>query len=243
MNVQINTIFKAVTSKLAVLGFGLLLASGASAQHFYLGGSIGNAKMDLGSQAAADVSDILINDYGLSGTVSVTSDNQDDNDVGYKIFGGYSFNDYFAIEAFYADFGKVHEDVTATINVTDGTDTLVGTASLGARLDTTGYGFDFLASYPVSRQFSLFAKLGYIFYKVDANLTLGFSGTQNGVPATLNDATGVDDDGSDVSYGVGGDYYFNDNMAVRLDWQRYKVKAFDTDLDTDMVAASFIYRF
>jgi OOP family OmpA-OmpF porin len=221
---------------------GLVLSAGASAGQFYLGGSVGNVNVDLGAPSSTDVSDILLSDLGFSGTVTVTSDNLDDSDVGFKIFAGYAFDQYWAIEAKYADFGTVSENAVANINVTDGIDTLVGTLTLGADLDLSGYGIDVLGSYPVSDAFSVFAKVGYFFHKVDANLNLGFTGTDNGVAATFSDSVADDDDGSDFSYGLGADYRFQ-NMALRLEWERYNVSAFDSDLDTDVISASFIYKF
>lgn len=243
MSVAAVKVTAGIARKVAILGVGMLLACNAWAGQFYVGGSVGHVKADLGPAASASSVSVLVQDFGLTGTVSVTQDNRDDTDTGYKIFGGYSFNKYFAMEVFYADFGRMKEDVTAALNVTDGTNTLVGTATLGARLDLTGYGVDLVGSYPVADRFSLFAKLGYFYHKVDADLALGFTGTQNGTPATLSEVASDSDNGSDYSFGFGADYHFNNNMAVRLDWQRYKVKAFDTDMDTDVIAGSLIYRF
>jgi len=229
-------------SRFATFVAGMMLSAGAFAGEFYLGGSVGNANVDVQAQTGADVSDVLLSDLGLSGTVTLSSDSLDDTDVGYKIFAGYAFDNYWAIEAKYGDFGTVSEVAVASVNVTDGIDTLVGTVTLGADLDLTGYGVDFVGSYPVSDTFSVFAKIGYFFYNADGTLNLGFTGTDNGVASTFSDSGSEDDDGSDFSFGLGGDYRFN-NMAIRLEWERYRINVFDTDFDTDLISASFIYKF
>jgi OOP family OmpA-OmpF porin len=230
-------------ARAALLIAGMAFAGSAWAEHFYAGASLGTVNVDLGASAAADVSDILLTDLGLTGTVSLTSDSIDDSDTGYKLFGGYAFNDYFAVELMYGDFGSVSENVVAAVNVTDGVDTLVGDVTLGANLDISGWGFHVVGSYPVTPTVSLFGKLGYYFYKVDGTLTLGFNGTTNGVPSTLSDSAGEDENNSDFAFGLGADYHFNQNLSGRLEWERYQLKAFDTDLDTDVIAVSLMYRF
>lgn len=229
--------------KLAVLIVGIVLSGSVwAAGQFYLGGSIGNSKVDLGGQSSADVNDIVVSDLGFSGTVTVTSDVMDDTDVAFKLFGGYALDDYWAIEIKYANFGTVDETAVANINVTDGVDTLIGNLTLGADLDLTGYGLDFLGSYPVSDSFAVFAKVGYLFYNADVTLNLGFNGTENGVASTFSESLSMDDDGSDFSFGLGADYRFQ-NMALRLEWERYNIDAFEADLDTDVFSASFIFKF
>ena len=64
----------------------------------------------------------------------------DDDDTGGKIFGGYRFNDYFAIEGSFYDFGEMNEG--------------------GNQLELDGVGLAAVGSIPVSERFSLFGKLG-----------------------------------------------------------------------------------
>lgn len=82
-----QTLFSAV-SKSFLLGF-CLLASQAFANGFYVGGSVGHAKVGL-SQAERNIS------------VS-------DNDIGYKIYGGFKFT-LVAVEGGYVNFGRVDGD-------------------------------------------------------------------------------------------------------------------------------------
>lgn len=78
------------------------------------------------------------------------------NDIGYKVFGGYNFSRYFAVEAAYFDSGVLTDEL------------------FGFDLE---FGLDgFLASavgrVPVSDAFSLFARLGVASY--DSKVSFGF---------------------------------------------------------------------
>ena len=64
----------------------------------------------------------------------------DDDDTGGKVFGGYRFNDYFAVEASYYDFGKLDEGVN--------------------QLDIDGGSLSIIGSIPVAERFSIFGKVG-----------------------------------------------------------------------------------
>ncbi|HEV8334284.1 MAG TPA: porin family protein [Steroidobacteraceae bacterium] len=78
------------------------------------------------------------------------------NDIGYKVFGGYNFGRYFAIEAAYFDGGVLTDDVFG-FDLEFGLDGFVGSA---------------VGRVPVSDAFSLFAKLGVASY--DSKVSLGF---------------------------------------------------------------------
>lgn len=76
---------------LAAVAFAALLASGsAMAQGAYIGGSFGPTSFDV----------------DCSGT-----SNCEDSDTGYKLYGGYSFGNGFALEANYFNFGAVKATV------------------------------------------------------------------------------------------------------------------------------------
>ena len=80
---------KSIATAVLVLS-GLLAASQASAQGFYIGGSVGQSNFD-DSNAIPDL---------------ITSGNVDSKDTGYKIFGGYQFNQHFGLELAWVDLGK-----------------------------------------------------------------------------------------------------------------------------------------
>ena len=100
---------------LAVSAFGAGVQT-ASAEGFYAGAGIGQS------------------------TAKINGGFKDD-DIGFKIFGGYGFNQNLAVEIEYLDGGTAKDE--------------------GFDLETTGFGVSALGSLPLSDAFSLFARLGY----------------------------------------------------------------------------------
>jgi len=100
---------------LAALSLGLA-AQTASAEGFYVGAGLGSAQTKI--------------DGGFK-----------DDDLGFKLFGGYSFNQYVAVEVEYLDGGSPKDE--------------------GVKVEVDGFALSVLGSIPVSDAFSLFARLGY----------------------------------------------------------------------------------
>lgn len=71
---------------------------------------------------------------------SLWSIEDDANDTGWKIFGGYQFNRYFGLEAAWVDLGKV----------------TFGNASI----ETKGLAIDAVGSIPIGPVFAVYGKLG-----------------------------------------------------------------------------------
>src|SRR3954465_804123 len=111
---------------LAILVTSWLAAPAALAQDrgWYVGGSLGQGRADVGAGAT-----------GIPG-VGVTS--RDDRDTYYKLFAGYQLSRHFAAEAGYADFGKY--------GISLGRAAPAGSAS--ANIHPTGWFLDGVASYP-----------------------------------------------------------------------------------------------
>jgi OOP family OmpA-OmpF porin len=116
----------------------------------------------------------------------------DDEDTAFSVFGGYQFNKYFALEAGYADFGKIEPE---------GADTAYLTA---------------VGSVPITERFSAYAKAGFHRWNLDTEL-----------PGLVSSS---DDSGTDPTYGVGVQYRFTDNVALRGEYSRFEVEDADADL-------------
>ena len=94
--------------------------------------------------------------------------NCDDEDTGFKIFGGYKFNPYFAVEGGYADFGEI-------------------SASFGGSTVTAESDAVFAAAVgilPVGKRFSLFGKAGLFFWDITASGPAG-TASDDGTDALL----------------------------------------------------------
>ena len=171
------------TKLIGAILFTLGMTGTALAQNgFYAGASIGQATID-----ACD---------GFTDC--------DDEDTGWKIFGGWEFNRNVALEAAWVDFGEVSGSIggSAVSVETDGW-TLAGKGVL-----------------PLTEQFGVFGKFGMIMWDAEG------SGA----------ASGIDDDGTDLIYGLGAQYLFNDRFVIVGEWEWYDI---DNDIDLFSIGALF----
>ena len=139
------------------LGLGVMLAaSQASAQGFYIGGSIGEGDADDGNAIPA----------------LITSGPVDGKDSGLKFLGGYQFGRNLAVEIAYVDLGK------ATYS-----GTFVGQPVTGGTVKTSGLNASAVGILPLNPSFSLFAKAGVFAWEAKAKDVTGgvpFSGKDDG---------------------------------------------------------------
>ena len=150
----------------------------------------------------------------------ITSGSVDGKDTGYKIFGGYQFNPYFAVEVAYVDLGK------ATYSGTFADPVFGPLAVTGGTLETWGLNASAVGILPLGAAFELFGKLGIMGWESKARDTTGgapFSGEA---------------DGGDISFGVGMAAHLTRNVGIRLEWERFK--AVD---DIDLVSAGLVFKF
>ncbi|MDH3314343.1 MAG: outer membrane beta-barrel protein [Gammaproteobacteria bacterium] len=106
---------------------------------FYVGAGAGFTSID------------LCGDPALAGATSC-----DDDDVGFKVFGGFKFNQYFGAEIGYADLGEV------SVSGPGGT----------ATAEVDGFQFAAVGSYPIE-QFSLLGKVGFFAWDGEISTPIG----------------------------------------------------------------------
>lgn len=123
----------------------------------------------------------------------------------FSVFGGYSFNEYVAGELAYVNFGSA--------DTTSASTTIKGSA---ASISAVG-------SLPLSKAFSLFARLGYATTSIEA--TGGSSQSK-----------------SDLTYGVGAQFNAAKNIGVRLGYDSYKVGD-PTSKDSNLVSVGVLFKF
>lgn len=182
-------------SVFAALALTAAMAAQADEQPgFYMGAGFGSTSID---------------DDGFDGI------DFDDSDTGFKVFGGYSFNQYFAVEASYFDFGEASgnfDDFGDTVNFD------VGVSGLNASA---------VGTLPVGDMFSLFAKVGFASYDIDVHVEIPGVGS------------GSDSESeSDMTYGVGGQLSFG-QFGVRLEYEAIQVD----DGDANMLSLGGVFRF
>lgn len=194
----------------------LLAASPASAadRGFYAGAGLG--------QMNTEVDDVIGLDYDF-----------DENDVGFKLFGGYRFFPWLSVEGAYIDGGN------PSIKESQGGET----AKLG--IDVQSLVASAVFALPIGERFELFAKPGIAYW--DAETSLSFHSS------TFSDQFREDDDGSAFFLGVGAGFDVTDNLGLRLEYEWFEV-APEWDSDSDefvdeldanagFFSASFLFRF
>jgi OOP family OmpA-OmpF porin len=227
-----NASSRAVSAALcASLGF----AGTASAadEGWYVVGFAGESSVDNVQQGELDQN--LIDAFGSAGLtiVDATSD-LDDSDTGFGIAGGYQVNPWFAAELAYVDLGDISYEASGT--VTDGISTF--DADFGLDQSAAGPVFSLLGIWPIGERFSVFGRAGIALMSVDADVDV----TIGGESATDSVST----DRSNLMYGLGGEFFFNDRFGVRLGWDRYaEVGSEDLtgDTDYDLVTLGLRYNF
>ena len=114
-----------------VTGLALVLFAPAAMAGGYVGGSIVQTKL------------------------SIDSDGFDEDDTGWKVYGGFNFFKFFGLEAGYFDMGEPKEKST------------------GNSAELTAWALSARGILPLGSHFELFAKAGYMVW--DAKLSDGFS--------------------------------------------------------------------
>lgn len=150
---------------------------------FYVGGSAGRSEID---------NEIVFPGLITSGTV-------DGKNTGYKIFGGYEFNQYFAVEISLLDLGRAKYSGF-----------YVGAPVTSGKVDVVGLNGSAVGMVPVSESFSLFGKLGVFAWEAS------WSDVTGGVPLKAQD------NGADLSIGIGFNINFTKNFSARFELERFK---------------------
>ncbi len=151
----------------------------------------------------------------------------DDTDAGFKLFLGYQFGDYFAVEAGYFDLGTLNAGVN---------DPILAEASF----EITGGFLSLLPQVPIGDVLTLFGRVGLS--AGDAELTAR-------VPLA-----GFDERESDTAagftFGAGGALNITPHLTLRLEWERHSFdEAFDIAgeeidaPDIDLFSGSLLFRF
>lgn len=188
----------------------------------YLGGSIGQSKVDLDTrEAASDLSRLGITHSGFS---------EDEKDTAWKAYVGYRFNRSFAIEGGYVDLGSF--SASTTVTAVNGVP--VPPSTVNATIKTkNGVFVSGLAGLPVGN-LSLFGKLG--FYSANAKLTVSGGGASS--------TNGKTD--QDILFGLGAEYSFAGNFGIRAEWERFKKVGSENETgegDVDLMSVGIVYRF
>jgi len=184
---------------------------------WYMGANIG--------KSTANIDDGRIINNLLQGGLSTTSIDDNEDDRGYKLFGGYQFNRYFSLEAGYFDLGEF--DFSA--------ETLpLGT--LDGRIKLKGINFDVVGYIPFTEKLSGFGRIGANY--AEAKDTFRGTGAVNVLDPNASERA------LNPKVGVGLQYDFSQKWGMRLEAERYRINdAVGNKGDIDLVSVGVIYRF
>ncbi len=178
---------------------------------WYMGGNIGISTANIDEEK---ITQNLIN----------TSYTDDERDLGYKLFGGYQFNKYFALEGGYFNLGKFDYALST------------GSGTAEGNIKIMGINLDAVATLPITEKFSAFGRVGANY----AQAKDSFSTTGNlSIPDT-------DPKKSDLNYkfGAGLQYAITDAVGIRLEAERYRINdAVGNMGDIDLFSVGLTYRF
>jgi opacity protein-like surface antigen len=142
----------------------------------------------------------------------------DDDGDGFKVFGGYRFNKYIALEGAVVSLG---DDLGRIDAVKDG-------ISVQA-----------VAIWPVRKKLGLFAKLGFFDWeeRVGSGEFECFSVIGGFTCVEEEDKI---DDGTDTAYGLGLDYHISKRWSFRAEWERFVDVG---EGDVDLISFGSLFRF
>lgn len=214
---------KSVATTIGVLGLvgGSVLHAplAVAADSGWLGGlSIGQSRAEIDEERIA----AQLSAAGLA----PTSMQEDEKDTAFKVFGGYKFNRYFALEGGYFDLGR--------FGFTAATET-AGTYSGDIKL--RGWNVDAVGILPITEAFSALGRVGANY----AQATDSFSGS--GAIATPADPSPSKRD-TNYKLGLGVQYDITDSLGLRGEWERYRINdAIGNDGDIDMYSIGLVAMF
>ena len=184
---------------------------------WYGGASVG--------QSRAEVDDMRTFGKLLGGGYSAVSLKHDHRDSGYKLFGGYQFNRYFALEGGYFDLGKFSFMA----------DTLPA-GTLRGEYKFRGVNLDAVGTLPITGKLSALARVGVNY----AETRDTFSGT--GALAGINLNPSQRD--TNYKYGLGLKYDLTQHLALQLEAERYRVNdAVGSRNNVDLFSLGLVFRF
>lgn len=176
-------------------------------------------------RSAATIDDARITSGLASGGLATSSIDDRDRSTGFKLYGGYQFNRYLALEGGYFDLGRFGY----TANT-------VPTGTLDGNIKLKGFNLDAVGILPITDKFSALGRLGLNY----AQARDSFAGT--GAVSVTNPSPSKT--GTNYKLGVGLQYAFTEALGMRAEVERYRVNdAIGNKGHVDLFSLGLVYRF
>jgi OOP family OmpA-OmpF porin len=121
----------------------------------------------------------------------------DDSGTAFRVVAGWRFNEYFALEGGYHDFGDFEQTFTVDGN------------ELSVALSADGFTLGAVGNIPLSERFSLMGRAGMFFW--DGN-------------ADINNVSQATPEDSNLFFGAGLNFQLSRKMQLTGDWTRYDLE-------------------
>ena len=147
----------------------------------------------------------------------------EDTDTAFKVYGGYQFHRNVGVEFGYINFGTFKGS---------GSDPTFGT--LSDNWKANGINVSAVGTWPLANEFSLLGKLGFTRWSVDDKFSVGAA------------SGSAKENGIDLSLGIGAQYAFAKQWAVRAEYEVFKnvgKEATTGKSDIDVLSIGAVYRF
>ncbi|WP_043994689.1 outer membrane beta-barrel protein [Moritella sp. PE36] len=162
---------------------------------------------------------------------SATITDRDKNTFAYRAQLGYQANKWVALEVGYTNLGEQTLTITDTALPVD-VDSVVEKMANVQLNSASGATFGGKLSYPISNWISIYTRIGGFIWHGDYD-------SNSSVNETLYSSIKVSDHGTDLYYGLGVQLPLYENFSFALDWQRYEL----TKYKTDLITGAIIYKF
>jgi len=186
---------------LALALLGSLSGTAALAQtapYPYVGLGVGATRGGVDAQRISD--SVVVPFAGGFGSQTITSDDQD---IGYKVFGGYQMNPWLGVELGYFHLGKQRF-----------TNTTVPAGALQGQLRSQGVNLDLVGTVPLTTNLSGLLRAGVAYARTRGEFT------GSGAVAVANPTPS--DRSANLKLGLGLQYAFNPSVLMRGEFERYR---------------------
>lgn len=162
---------------------------------YYMGASVGALKANQMSKGA-------INQALQGQGLAVSTTHADDSATGWKLFAGYRFNPYWAMEGGYTALGKYEFDGQV----------IADPGAVKATFKAESWNLMAVGILPINDQYEVFGKAGVGYWRTRLEATGTFS-AQNVRTFKTH--------GTSPVFGLGGIVHLTPNWSARLEWERF----------------------
>ena len=204
---------------IAAFGFALLASETAAAADsgWYIGANAG--------QSRANIDDEAIEADLLAARLTTIDMTDHDRHFGFKGFGGYQFNRYFALEGGYFELGKFGFDALTN-----------PPGSLHGKIKIKGADLDLVGFIPFNSRVAAFGRIGAIYSEAKGSYST--TGAVNVLDPDFRKRK------ANYKFGFGLQFNFVDALGMRVEAERYRIDdGVGNDGDIDLVSIGMIYRF